>query len=74
MTHTKIVNRVYTLNSSLDFYLLFKNLTTYNYNISYVHYHNGIFSFFYNSMMFKDICKWDQLLLRVSFWSNENPR
>ena len=35
MGHTKIVNRVYTLNSSLDFYLLFENFTTYNYKISY---------------------------------------
>ena len=31
MGHTEIVNRVYTLNSSLDFYLLFDNFTTYNY-------------------------------------------
>ena len=30
MGHTKIVNRVYTLNSSLlDIYLLFENVTTY---------------------------------------------
>ena len=31
----KIVNRAYTLNSSLDFHLLFENVTTYNYKISY---------------------------------------
>ena len=45
MTHTKIVNRVYTLNSSLDLYLLFENLTTYThirFHI-YIHHHNGIF-------------------------------
>ena len=41
MTHTKIVNGVYTLNSTLDLYLLFENLTTYNYKIS--HHQNGIF-------------------------------
>ena len=35
MGHTKILNRVYTLNSSLDFYLLFEHFTTYNYKISY---------------------------------------
>ena len=36
MTHTKIVHRAYTLNSSLDFYRLFENFTTYNYKILYI--------------------------------------
>ena len=35
MYDTKIINRAYTLNSSLDLYLLFENLTTYNYKILY---------------------------------------
>ena len=35
MYHTKIVNRAYTLNSSLDFYLLFENFTAYNYCTSW---------------------------------------
>ena len=35
MCHTKIVNKAYTQNSSLDFYLLFEQFTTYNDKISY---------------------------------------
>ena len=58
MCHTKIVNRTYTLNSSLDFYFLFENLTTYNY-----------FSSWHNFVMFKNICKWD--LLPLKYQNNE---
>ena len=32
---TQIVNTAYTLNSSLIFYLLLENFTTFNYKISY---------------------------------------
>ena len=65
MCHTKIVNRVYTLNSSLDFYLLFENFTTYSYNIPYtctLIFHPSIIF-----LMFKDTCKWDLLPLRPSY-------
>ena len=31
MCHTKIVNRAYTLNSRLDFYLLLEHFTTFTY-------------------------------------------
>ena len=43
MYHTKIVNKAYKLNSSLDFYLLFENFITYKYKISYLGHHNSIF-------------------------------
>ena len=63
MDHTQIVNRVYTLNSSLDFYLLFEHFTTYCTTIRFhtLHHHNSIFSSLHNFVMLKDICKWDLL-------------
>ena len=77
MGHTKIVNRVYTLNSSLDFYLLIEHFTTYNIIITVY------FSTLYNFVMFKDICKWDLLplfqnyikytsFLQLCLWRNFN--
>ena len=35
MWNTNFLNKVYTLNSSLDVYLLFENCTTCNYKIPY---------------------------------------
>ena len=64
MYHTQIVKRAYTLNSSLNFYLLFENFT--NYKISYI---NIYFSFLHNFVMFKDICKWDLLPLSLTLFS-----
>ena len=40
---SKIVNRAYTLQSSLDFYLLFENFTSYNYIRFHIPRHNSIF-------------------------------
>ena len=70
MGHTKLVNRAYTLNSTLIFYILFEN-----YKISYSSSH---FSSLHNFVMFKDICKWDPLpfsyIERVRTWHNGLPQ
>ena len=56
MYHTKFVNRAYTLNSTLDSYLLFENFTTYNYKISYVYIIIIVyFSSLHNCVMFNDL-------------------
>ena len=82
MCHTKIVNRAYTLNSTLDSYLYFKILqpTTIRFHIYIIII--VYFSSLHRFVMFKDICTWDLLLLmpfwpstqlmRIEFFSQQN--
>ena len=59
MWHTKIVNRVYTLNSSLDLYLLFQNFTTYT-----IRFHIGL-----HHHILRPVHKWDLLQKVIHVYS-----
>ena len=64
MGHTKNFNRAYTINSTSDLYLLFENVTAYNYKISYPVYIITLVSSLHNSDVQGPICKRDLLPLK----------